>query len=228
MSNIGDISFKLQTFWGLGSTGQALVSNGPNRAPSFQSIGGLGFVTDPLSNDLDQGGFKIAGQSARSTELLDEVGSRTNPVLIWGDDQTGIGSGGDEEFSFISDTTEVCRVDSNRNLSLVNPGSRFAGIGNNKVNINNENPSRTNPNIVPDNARTNAGIGAAINSGEVSIITTVSQIAAGVETGRFDISVVANDTRFLLFDVTAAAMVRVSRDAVDTAGVGFRSLRIPN
>ena len=50
----------------------------------------------------------------------------------------------------------------------------------------------------------------------------------GVEAGRFDQSAVAGDTRFMLYDVTAGALVRVSRGAVDSGGVGFRLLRVPN
>ena len=38
----------------------------------------------------------------------------------------------------------------------------------------------------------------------------------------------ANNTRLLVWDVTAGALRRVSIDANDSAGVGFRALRIPN
>jgi hypothetical protein len=51
---------------------------------------------------------------------------------------------------------------------------------------------------------------------------------AAVPAGRFDPSVTGDDTRLLVFDVTAGTLVRVSRGAVDTGGVGFRVLRIPN
>ena len=55
------------------------------------------------------------------------------------------------------------------------------------------------------------------------------RINVGTNTvGQFDNSVTADDTRFLLWDVTAGTLVRVSRGAVDTGGVGFRVLRIPN
>lgn len=45
---------------------------------------------------------------------------------------------------------------------------------------------------------------------------------------RVDASAAADDVRILVWDVTAAALVRVSRGAVDSGGVGFRLLRIPN
>jgi hypothetical protein len=41
-------------------------------------------------------------------------------------------------------------------------------------------------------------------------------------------SAVAGDTDILVFDVTAALLVRVTRGAADSGGVGFRLLRIPN
>lgn len=43
-----------------------------------------------------------------------------------------------------------------------------------------------------------------------------------------DNSVAANDTALVLWDVTAATLVRVSRGIADSGGAGFRLLRIPN
>lgn len=43
-----------------------------------------------------------------------------------------------------------------------------------------------------------------------------------------DGSTTADDTRLLLYDVTAGALVRVTRGAIDSGGVGFRVLRVPN
>ncbi len=45
---------------------------------------------------------------------------------------------------------------------------------------------------------------------------------------EFDSSTIAADTRFLLWDVTAGSLKRVSRGATDSGGAGFRVLRIPN
>lgn len=41
-------------------------------------------------------------------------------------------------------------------------------------------------------------------------------------------SIVVDDTDITVFDVTAAALKRVSRGIADSGGVGFRLLRIPN
>lgn len=43
-----------------------------------------------------------------------------------------------------------------------------------------------------------------------------------------DSSVVAGDTRFLLYDVDNGALQRVTVGVVDSGGAGFKVLRIPN
>lgn len=45
---------------------------------------------------------------------------------------------------------------------------------------------------------------------------------------QFDGDSTAGNTRFIVWDVTAGATVRVSRGAADSGGAGFRVLRIPN
>lgn len=49
-----------------------------------------------------------------------------------------------------------------------------------------------------------------------------------VVVGRFDVSTTAGDTRFLLWDVTAGSLKRVSIGSVDSGGSGFKVLRVPN
>ena len=58
--------------------------------------------------------------------------------------------------------------------------------------------------------------------------TTVSLYTAGSEAFRIDATAVAGNTAMLLYDVSAATIVRVSRGAADSGGAGFRLLRIPN
>lgn len=69
-------------------------------------------------------------------------------------------------------------------------------------------------------------------NGILALITSAggsARITVGAnESGRFDDSAVAGDTRFLLWDVTAGALVRVTRGAADSGGAGFRVLRVPN
>lgn len=58
--------------------------------------------------------------------------------------------------------------------------------------------------------------------------TTVN-LMDGVQTQvRADASAMADDTGMLVYDVTAAALKRVSRGVVDSGGLGFRLLRIAN
>lgn len=45
---------------------------------------------------------------------------------------------------------------------------------------------------------------------------------------QYDANATTDNTRMLLYDVTAGALVRVSRGASDSGGSGFRLLRIPN
>lgn len=46
--------------------------------------------------------------------------------------------------------------------------------------------------------------------------------------GKFDNNSAGGETRFLLWDITAGAMKRVSIGAADSGGTGFKALRIPN
>lgn len=45
---------------------------------------------------------------------------------------------------------------------------------------------------------------------------------------KTDQSSTADDTRLLVWDVTAGALVRVTRGAANSGGAGFRLLRVPN
>ena len=50
----------------------------------------------------------------------------------------------------------------------------------------------------------------------------------GTEVLRLDDDATAGNTRMLLYDVDAGALVRVSVGAADSGGVGFKALRVPN
>lgn len=73
-------------------------------------------------------------------------------------------------------------------------------------------------------------VGAAAAGGYIGTPTNdpLQIYTNNVFVGAFDTSAVAGNTRFLLYDVTAGTVVRVSRGAADSGGVGFRVLRIPN
>lgn len=87
--------------------------------------------------------------------------------------------------------------------------------------------SLNNNHIVLFTIRTAAGAGVRHRAGADGS-WGVNDLANANNVFRVDASAVADDMRLLLWDVTAAALKRVSRNAVDTAGAGFRSLRIPN
>jgi hypothetical protein len=50
----------------------------------------------------------------------------------------------------------------------------------------------------------------------------------GITQAQVDLDATAGNTRFLLYDVTAGALKRVSIGATDSGGTGFKLLRIPN
>jgi hypothetical protein len=85
--------------------------------------------------------------------------------------------------------------------------------------------------VVADGVST-AGSIAFINDLDTGIWraggNTLGIQCGAVESARFDASGSANDTRMLIYDVTRAAMVRVSVGGSDTGGSGFRVLRVPN
>jgi hypothetical protein len=69
-----------------------------------------------------------------------------------------------------------------------------------------------------------------VNSCTLGTNGTIIDLKVGGSTNvfRMDSSAIADNTRLLIWDVTAAALVRVSRGAADSGGTGFRVLRIPN
>lgn len=70
--------------------------------------------------------------------------------------------------------------------------------------------------------------GASANGTLVSIEATPIGSTSRAQVGQFDGNATADNTRFMLYDVSAGALVRVSRGASDSGGSGFRVLRIPN
>jgi hypothetical protein len=57
---------------------------------------------------------------------------------------------------------------------------------------------------------------------------TIRDVGDTTDLFTVDVSSGADEIRALMYDVTAAAMKRLSRGVVDSGGVGFRLLRIPN
>jgi hypothetical protein len=70
-------------------------------------------------------------------------------------------------------------------------------------------------------------------TGDITLVSTVpgaSGATPQTTRGGFRVkgSTTADDTDIMVFDVSAGSVKRVSRGAVDSGGVGFRVLRIPN
>lgn len=65
-------------------------------------------------------------------------------------------------------------------------------------------------------------------SGGILINNAIAVACGGLTASMFDTASGANETRLLLFDVTANTLVRVSRGPADSGGTGSRALIIPN
>ena len=75
---------------------------------------------------------------------------------------------------------------------------------------------------------TGTGAGGSLSFQTAPVGTTGSSLNALVTALQVDASVTAGNTRMLVYDVTAAALVRVSVGATDSGGSGFKVLRVPN
>lgn len=65
-------------------------------------------------------------------------------------------------------------------------------------------------------------------AGHAGSVYDMALVSAGAEAALAVKEGADGETNILLFDVTAAQVVRVSRGAADSGGAGFRALRIPN
>lgn len=73
------------------------------------------------------------------------------------------------------------------------------------------------------------GFVSDLDTGLYRVTTNTLGIATNAtEVGRFDASATAGNTRFMLYDVDNATLERVTVDAADSCGTGFKCLRIPN
>ncbi len=98
-----------------------------------------------------------------------------------------------------------------------------------------------NPFEIVDSAFSNSGLQFATDGStwtiqgnstniqlDAQLAGTINMHIYNTDAATFDASAVAGNTRLLLWDVTAGALVRVSRGASDSGGTGFRLLRVPN
>jgi len=180
-----------------------------------KGIGVIGFHPGNGTRELfiDTDGLKAqlsTGPAMLNSTPLTTAVFRPNRV-----NNTGLGTNSTGSFAaMIHNGAEVFRFNSGGNLSLANINT-VSGAS-----LLNEVPTGTNPSV--------ATTGTLLTSGLGGTTPDVSLIRSAVETLRVDASVVADDMRLFLFDVTAATLKRVSRGAVDSESVGFRSLRIAN
>jgi len=140
-------------------------------------------------------------------------GSAGNPTIALGDGDTGfyetaddtlsVAVGGGERFRF---TTTVFGASNTGRSALLN-----------------EDPSSTNPNIIPNQTDTNTGMGWAGAD-------NLSLIAGGLEAIRAEdpADLAATETSLWLYDADNGTLQQVTVGADDSGGSGFKLLRIAN
>lgn len=134
-----------------------------------------------------------------------------NPDLAYGTADTGI----------YAQTSIILGFALNGSRAWYMDGAALKGTDGTGAALINTGATSTVPTLCPNRSDLDTGIGRHSSD-------TLSLIAGGVECARVDKSVVANDARFLLWDVTAGSMQRVTIGAAGSGGVGYRLLRIPN
>ena len=189
---------------------------------------------------------EFKGNVSSSAILLNETATDTNPVhAIKSDTDTGIGSADADQLSLIAGGVEGIRITENGTCltnikspsaltsTVLNPakithytsGTPATGIG---VGIEFEQETADDNNEILATIEAIAtDVTGASEEGALSLKVMVAG-AAATEALKVDSSVVAGDTRLLLYDVDNATVERVTVGAAESGGAGFKVLRIPN
>lgn len=143
------------------------------------------------------------------------------------------GAASDPAYSFINDSTCGMRLDGTGRtvVSAANDGSYLylqdstavtlaLLAGDNGLFIGSGGANYTNLSRL-------SGINIILRDSDNSMFMTTNG-STSPDIAQFDGSSTADDTRMLLWDVTAGSLKRVTRGAADSGGTGFRVLRIPN
>lgn len=166
-------------------------------------------AADQLS--ISCGGATAAIFDSNAVRFVD--GSSATPSLSFqNDSDTGIFRPGTDQLSISTGGTQRLLIGTTTiqsdlsfriaNGTLADPSLRFTG--------------------------TNAGFFRPRTSGGILINNAIAVACGGLTASMFDTATGANQTRLLLFDVTANTLVRVSRGPADSGGTGSRALIIPN
>lgn len=180
------------------------------------SLPGIGFLSDTNTGirrvGTDQGALVAGGADIIQFGLFNTVnvalfrdGTAARPALSFINDQnSGLYSVAGDQIGVAANGADVVRI------------GIFSG---------------TAQTLHADGAETAPAV-AFINDVDSGMWRVTSNTVAistnGVKALQVDADATAGLTRLLVYDVTSAAVVRVSRGANDSGGVGFSLLRIPN
>lgn len=176
-----------------------LATNGTSRM-YVASTGAIGFGRVPT--------VAAAGGIESSDRIYSNGGSAGNPGFSKFDDSnTGIELAGSDVIHIVTGGSRKVTIDSGGTSTFVEA-------------IREKDGSAAAPAYTFSNDSDTGLYSAVANALGVT--------CGGVDAIRVDNSATADQTRLLVYDVSAASLVRVTRGAADSGGSGFRVLRIPN
>ena len=182
---------------------------------------GIGFINDADTGFRVRGGNNFAAV-AGALDMVVFANIAGAPLMAMANQTTGKFYSGDGTalspgISYESDT----------NTGIFRPGADQLSISAGGVEV-----VRFTTQFLAPNGTTGAPPISFINDPDTGLNRSASNelaiVAGGVNSTVFDGSTASGNTRFLVFDVSAAAFKRVSVGATDSGGVGFKVLRIPN
>lgn len=198
-----------------------LILNNGLTATTQISFSGASSLTFSLPQTNGASGQVIVTDGAGNLSFAEAVpglagfafGSAATPSIFFTDDpDTGLFRNGTNQLGFSTGGTQKLLIGTTTiqsdlsfriaNGTLADPSLRFTG--------------------------TNAGFFRPRTSGGILINNAIAVACGGLTASMFDTASGANETRLLLFDVSANTLVRVSRGPADSGGTGSRALIIPN
>lgn len=198
--------------------GPMLVSDGTNTAPaySFTSDTNTGmYLSAADSITFAAGGTPLIGISSSQLRAVPPIrtndGSLSAPAYAFDNDpNTGIYRPGTDRISLVGNGVELLTaLHTGSAVSLASRGTHAFQDG-----------TAGAPGISFDNDSDTGVMRGGSNQ--------VGMVAAGVAVALFDASTEAESMRMVLYDHTGGGMKRVYRGPADSAGAGFRALRVLN
>ena len=251
--NVGAAIFAVDAAGKLTFASIAVAGNGSAANPTwgFSSTPGLGMykgvgnrLSFAVSNvermNLTSGQFHLSLTGSVATPAIVLANDLDSGLLRIGANNYGMSMGGLLAMSWNSSQHTV--IPQGKRLVLdTDEDSYIVATGDDNIAIftSGFNAFSIGPSLISSNRTFSTVVGSAAapgirNSGDANTGTfnpTIGEYAitcGGTEVARFDESVGVDEMRFMLYDVTAGTLVRVSRGNADSGKAGFRVLIVPN